>query len=93
MLAQLHEQFIQERLYLKSVTPKTVQRYRESWGAFSSHLTETVNAHSLSQNVINQTVIAMRQSGLGAVSTNTYCRAINDFLVRLHEGGRCRPAV
>jgi len=36
-LEELFEKFVNERIYLKNVTPKTVQFYRSSWAILKKH--------------------------------------------------------
>ncbi len=68
-------------MYLKNVTPKTVDWYKRSFTAFKRfHPSEEHSKQSLAAFVV-----AVRDSGVSPVSCNTYCRAINAYLRWLHE--------
>jgi len=73
---QLIEQFIQERVYLKGVSPKTVIWYHNSFQAFDGALE--------SKQTIMQRSGELRTRGVSAISVNTYLRCINAYLRWLH---------
>lgn len=66
------EQFIRERIYLKNVSPRTVEWYRESF--------KWLVKFPLTEAGLKEFVIAMRQSGLKPVSCNGRIRVANAFL-------------
>ena len=66
------EQFIQERTYLKNVSPRTVEWYRESF--------RWLNNPEPAQTDLTDLVIRMRQRGLKATSVNNRIRAVNAYL-------------
>lgn len=68
----MFEQFIRERQYLKNVTPRTVEWYRESlrW----------LPCESPTQQQLTETVVRMRESGRSAAGCNAAVRAINSYL-------------
>jgi len=68
----MFEQFIRERLYLKNVTPRTVEWYRESlrW----------LPCESPSQLQLTEAVVHMREKGRAATGCNVAIRAINSYL-------------
>jgi len=77
------DDFIKSRRYLKNVTPKTVEWYEGSFAAFQRfHPSDEYSKQSLTAFVV-----ALRDSGVSAVSCNTYCRAVNAYLRWLHEEG------
>jgi integrase/recombinase XerD len=77
------EEFIKARVYLKNVTPRTVDWYKGSFTAFKRfHPSEDYSKQSLAAFVV-----ALRDSGVSPISCNTYCRAINAYLRWLHEEG------
>ena len=77
------DEFIKSRQYLKNVTPKTIDWYKDSFGAFQRfHPGEDYSNQSLSAFVV-----ALRDSGVSPISCNTYCRAVNAYLRWLHEEG------
>lgn len=68
------EQFVKERIYLKNVTKRTVDFYRDSWRSFQRYGGE------LSKPGLAKYVIAMREAGVKPVSCNTFISGINAYL-------------
>ena len=66
------ERFIQERTYLKNVSPRTIDWYRESF--------RWLNNPEPAQSDLTDLVIRMRQRGLKATSCNNRIRAVNAYL-------------
>ena len=62
---------MQERQYLKNVTPKTLAWYRDSFKSFTGCETESQ---------YKARIIELRQRGVKAVSVNTWGRCINAYL-------------
>jgi integrase/recombinase XerD len=56
------EQFIKERIYLKNVSPRTVEWYREAFRRLANF--------PLTGDGLKEFVISMRQGGLKPVSCN-----------------------
>ena len=63
-------QFIQERKYLKNVSPKTLAWYRNAFAAFDG--CETVEA-------INGRIIELRSRGVAAISVNSWLGCMNAY--------------
>src|SRR5215204_4823671 len=82
------ELFVQHQVYLKNVTPATVAWYWCSWKAF--HLGGRA---SINRSDISAAVIRLRESGVSAVSVNTYLRCMNAFLGWLHTEGHLPEAI
>lgn len=78
-MEELFEQFLQEKIYLKNVTNRTVGFYRQSFTALKKH------GGQLSKEGLNQFIITMRQSGISPVTCNTYIRGVNSLLTWLYE--------
>jgi len=78
MLQQLFDQFVQQRVYLKNVSPSTQDWYRTSWKA--AELEEP-----LTKATLVAAITRMRDRGISAISVNTYLRCINAFLRWMHE--------
>ena len=88
-LNELFERFLNEKKYLKYVTPKTLDWYTSARGAF----TTTVKPGSLgdlTRSVLTEFVVASPQRGLSHVSVNTWSKALNAFLAWLQARGICR---
>jgi integrase/recombinase XerD len=66
------ERFIQERVYLKNVSPKTTEWYEQSF-----HWLDNQDPTSTD---LKQFVMRMRQAGLNAASCNNRIRAVNAYL-------------
>jgi integrase/recombinase XerD len=69
---QQFERFIQERTYLKNVSPRTVEWYRESF--------KWLDDPEPTQDILTELVIRMRKAGLKATSCNNRIRAVNAYL-------------
>ena len=77
----LFQQFIDERRYLKGVSPATVEWYRYSFLAFERRCDE------ITKPKLRSPVVDMVKSGLSACSVNDYIRCMNAFLVWAKEEG------
>jgi integrase/recombinase XerD len=66
------EQFIQERIYLQNVSPRTVDWYRQTF--------KWLEKYPLTQQGLKDLIVAMRQGGLQAISCNSRIRCINAYL-------------
>lgn len=90
-LNQLFEQFLEERTYLKNVTPKTRVWYESAWKAFKSTQINRAgrpeSAPLIDRADLNRFVIELRERGVKPVSCNTWLRAMNAFCRWLHEEG------
>jgi integrase/recombinase XerD len=81
----LYDQFIKERKYLKNVTPKTEDWYRQSWKSFATALPP--DGAIPPKSYWTERIAELRQRGVSAVAVNTYTRAINAFLRWGHDEG------
>src|SRR5438046_1505964 len=66
------ERFIQERIFLKNVSPATVAWYRQSF--------DWLKKFSLTEDGLKQFVIEMRKAGLQPISCNSRIRCANAYL-------------
>lgn len=64
--------FIQERKYLKNVTPKTLAWYGDAFKAFQGALD--------AETAIKRRIMELRSRGVSAVSVNSWLRCINAYL-------------
>jgi integrase/recombinase XerD len=80
------ERFIQERKYLKNVSPRTIEWYEQSLAWLP---VEQPTAEDL-----RDLVVRMREAGLKASSCNCHIRAINGYLHWAAKGPerKCHPA-
>jgi hypothetical protein len=77
------DEFTKSRRYLKNVTAKTLDWYDTSFGAFERFHPDP----EYTKESLRAFVVRLRESGVSAISANTYCRAINAYLRWLHEEG------
>jgi integrase/recombinase XerD len=66
------EQFIQERIYLRNVSPRTVEWYKQTF--------KWLEKYPLTEEGLKALVVGMRQAGLQAISCNSRIRCINAYL-------------
>ena len=92
LLPNLHEQFVRERRFLKNVSPRTEEWYRQSFRAFLPALENRSPGDLSKANFIEQ-IAAMKGRGLSATSINTFARSINAFLNWMREEGYLQTAV
>lgn len=83
-MQELIEQFVKEKQYLKNVTEKTVRFYHNSLNALIRTI-GIIRPSELNKALLNECIIKWRESGLSAISCNTYISGINSFLTWLHE--------
>ena len=77
-MATHSDEFLQQGLYLRNWSPRTVRTYRQGLATLPS---------SLSKSTLAGWVMAHRQRGLTAAGLNMYARTINSYLTWLHEEG------
>jgi site-specific recombinase XerD len=66
------DNFVKERVYLKGVSPRTVEWYHESF--------KWLGLENPSKDDLTDFVVRMRQKGLSAASCNNRIRAVNAYL-------------
>jgi integrase/recombinase XerD len=89
--AQLFEQFLNERRYLKNVTPDTIDWYQTAFKALQRE--QGTQTPVLTKTAVQQFVVSLRRRNVRAVSVNTYGKALNAFTRWLHEEGHQRELV
>jgi len=80
----LFEQFIRERRYLKNLSENTLDFYRYSYLAFCKAVGHLEPAE-VTQGVLNDFIIKMRESGVSVGGINAYIRGLNTFIGWLKE--------
>jgi integrase/recombinase XerD len=81
----MFEQFIQERVYLKGVSPKTVVSYSCAFKAFVG-ATETKPA-------MMQRIAELREKGISPISVNCYLRHIKAYLRWMEQEGHSKEPI
>jgi site-specific recombinase XerD len=74
----IQEQFLQQGLYLRNWSTRTVRTYRQGLATLPS---------TLSKASLAGWVVAQRQRGVSVGGVNMYARTINSYLSWLHEEG------
>jgi integrase/recombinase XerD len=82
---ELFDQFIQERVYLKGVSPKTVISYGCAFKAFAG-ATETKAA-------MMQRIAELRERGISPISVNCYLRHLKAYLRWMEQEGHLKEPV
>ena len=82
---KLFEQFLNERRYLKNVTPSTIECYETAFKALQRATAE--GAPALTKPTLQQFVVSLRQRGVKPISCNTYIKALNTFCLWAHTEG------
>jgi site-specific recombinase XerD len=95
ILASHTERFIQERRFLKGVSPATEQWYRYSFKAFAPVLSEPHQSTMAFKNAVVSRIrdLMAERRGNKAVSINTYLRCLKAFLRWAQEEGITREQI
>lgn len=83
-LNTLFAHFLQERRYIRNISPKTAIWYETAWKAFRAG--DPADA-PLTRLRLQTFVVRLRDRGVGPTSCNTYVKALNAFAKWLHEEG------
>ena len=95
MLASHTERFIQERRFLKGVSPATEQWYKYSLKAFAPVLSEPHQSITALKGAVMARIQCLLSENRGnkAVSINTYLRCLKAFFRWANEEGILREPV
>jgi integrase/recombinase XerD len=86
-IVELFEQFIRERQYLKNVSPRTVDWYRDCLSALRRFYGQDLSLDNVSRESLKRWLANMMQGGPSPVSCNTFICGVNAFLNWLHQEG------
>ncbi len=89
-MENLYLQFVRERQYLHSVSPKTLEAYHWAWKAFAPALSN--KSEPCKADVVER-IAQLRSAGLSNVTVNTYARSVNAFFRWLHTEGYVKTLV
>lgn len=81
---ELFDRFLQERTYLKGVSPETLRYYRWVRRAFLPILTQPT------KTAMMERIQAMPAEGISPVSVNTYLRGLRAYINWLHQEGHLK---
>jgi integrase/recombinase XerD len=87
LLDSQFSRFLQERKWLKNITPKSVVWYETFWKAFKRLLPEVTDTSDLTKQALQAFVLRARDAKLSPVSVNTHLKALNAFCLWLHAEG------
>jgi site-specific recombinase XerD len=87
----LFKQFLNERRFLKNVTPATLEWYDTAWKAFQR--SQGGDSLNLSKSALQTFVVSLRERGVKPVSCNTYIKALNAFCLWAHTEGHVQARV
>jgi len=79
---QPFKSFLQEKQFIKNVTPKTIQAYKDAFKAFHRYGKAEISAQGVKDFMIEMVKSEMRPG-----SANTFARSINSYLTCLFENG------
>lgn len=83
---QLFKSFLQEKQFLKNVTLRIVQGYKDAFKAFHRYSKADISAQG-----VKDFMIEMVKSGMRPGSANAFARSINSYLTWLFENGHLSP--
>ena len=93
-LGTVFEKFMRERQYINNLSPRTIQYSRACFDSLRVHTAsttgveiESVNPVDLTNEVLQDYVIALVKSGVKPTSIDSYIRGLNCFLAWLKRGG------
>ena len=86
-MENLWRQFVQERVYLNNVSPRTAEWYGWVEKAFSPYAGKFCASGGTSKEVLKEAIIRMREKGLDPVTIAGYIRGLNAFLRWGHTEG------
>lgn len=73
----------------RGLSPKTIRNYELHFHSVSRHMDVDVPLGKLNRNMINEMVVAMRESGLAHNSISSYARVVGTFLQWCDKLGYC----
>lgn len=82
--------YVEDRKYLKNVSPKTIEAYRDAWKAFGPHVEPVLASGGRICDGIRVGVAHLMAKGLRPVSINSYLTAIRAYLNWLHVEGHLK---
>jgi hypothetical protein len=80
----LFEQFLNDRRYLKNVTPATSEWDKTAFKAWQRG--SGADSPPLTKPALRQFVVSLRQRGVKPISSNTWIKALNSVCGRTRRG-------
>jgi len=82
-LDTLFDQFIQEKLYVKNLSPNTIEFFNYSYKAFRLIIKD--KKVNLNKQILTNFIFGLKQKGKTTGAINAYIRGFNSFLSWLYE--------
>jgi integrase/recombinase XerD len=83
LVEELFEKFIRDKRYLKNLSSKTIDSYREIFGRW----VRFVGKEMPNVELLEKFVVGMREAGFTITTCNISIRSFNSFLSWLHDNG------
>src|SRR5579863_4250702 len=83
-------EYVEDRKYLKNVSPKTINAYQDAWKAFGPHVEPVLTSGGRIVDAIRSGVTHLMAKGLRPVSINSYLTAVRAYLNWLHVEGHLK---
>ena len=82
--------YVEDRKYLKNVSPKTLAWYGDAWKAFGPHVEPVLASGGRINDAIRSGVSALHDKGVRPVSINSYLTCVRAYLNWLHADGHLK---
>src|SRR5688572_18745644 len=82
-MATHFDEFLQDRQYLKNVSPRTLEWYRLAFKQWRSYSRDA----AFSQATVRAFMVGLRERNVSPVTCNNRARALNAFLKWMHTEG------
>jgi site-specific recombinase XerD len=82
--------YVEDRKYLKNVSPKTLTWFVDAWKAFGPHLEPALANGGRLPDALKAAVLTLLEKGVRPVSVNSYLTCARAYLNWLHSEGHLR---
>ena len=79
--------YVEDRKYLKNVSPKTLAWFADAWKAFGPHLEPALSSGGRLPDALKAAVLTLLEKGVRPVSVNSYLTCARAYLNWLHAEG------
>jgi integrase/recombinase XerD len=84
------QQYVEDRKYIRNVSPKTLSWYQDAWKAFGPHLEPILASGGPVREGVRAGVVALSQKGVRPVSVNSYLTCVRAYLWWLFNEGHLK---
>jgi integrase/recombinase XerD len=78
------QQYIEDRKYIKNVSPRTLSWYSDVWKAFGPHLEPVLASGGRLNDALRAGVTSLLSKGIRPISVNSYLTGVRAYLNWLH---------